>query len=275
MTDSNSPSQNLLLGALPEETYKRLLPYLELIHMPNGDVLYEPGSELRYAYFPTTSVVSNIYVVEDGASSELAMVGNEGFIGLGLFTDGRTMPHQAVVSRAGYAYRLRRQLFIKEFESGDESSADKALFKLLLLYLQALITQIAQTAACNRHHSIYQQLCRWLLLNLDRCSSNEIRVTHDHIANMLGVRRESITDAAGKLQQKGLISYSRGHINVGKRAGLEAQACECYQVIHTEFARLIPNLAQASEMLSEPVPRVSDKSSKHPSDNHKLTKAVS
>ncbi|AMK78554.1 MULTISPECIES: Crp/Fnr family transcriptional regulator [Methylomonas] len=275
MTQLNSPCQNLLLGALPLETYKRLLPDLELIQMSYGEVIYMPGSELRYAYFPTTSLVSNIYIVEDGTSSELAIVGYEGFIGLGLFTGGRTMPHQAVVTRGGYGYRLRRQLFIKEFESGDESRTDRSLFQLLLRYIQALITQIAQTAACNRHHSIYQQLCRWLLLNLDRHSSNEMLVTHDQIANMLGVRRESITDAAGKLQQKGLISYSRGHINVLNRAGLETQVCECYQVIKTEFDRLIPAFVQAPENLIESVPSVPNKSSKHPIDNLILNKSIS
>ncbi|OAH97427.1 Crp/Fnr family transcriptional regulator [Methylomonas methanica] len=277
MTKINSPSQNLLLGALPAETYERLLPDLELIQMSCGEVIYEPGSELRYAYFPTTSVVSNVYIVEDGTSSELAIVGNEGFIGLGLFTGGLTMPHQAVISRSGYGYRLRRQLFIKEFESGDGSSTDKSLFQLLLRYIQALMTQIAQTAACNRHHSIYQQLCRWLLLNLDRYSSNEMLVTHDHIANMLGVRRESITDATGKLQKKGLISCSRGHLSVLNRAALEEQACECYQVIKVEFDRLIPISAEAPDNLSESVsvPGVSDKTSKHPLDTLNLNKSIS
>ncbi|WP_445370824.1 Crp/Fnr family transcriptional regulator [Methylomonas sp. HW2-6] len=258
MTQSDSARQNLLLAAIPEDTCARLLSELELVQLNCGEVIHEPGRELRYAYFPTTCIVSNVYVDQDGTSSELAIVGNEGFIGLGLFTGGRTMPHQAVVSRTGYGYRLRRQLFIEEFGAAQGIGNDQSLFRWVLRYIQALMTQIAQTAACNRHHSIYQQLTRWLLLNLDRQSSNEMRVTHDHIANMLGVRRESVTDAAGKLQQKGLITYSRGHLAVLDRSGLEAQVCECYSVIKTEFDRLIPCLAAAAATAIDLAPSASN-----------------
>lgn len=274
MTQLNTPSQNLLLGALSVETYERLLADLELVQMPCGKVLYESGSELRYAYFPTTCIVSNVYVVEDGTSSELAVVGHEGFIGLGIFMGGRTMPHQAVVSRAGYAYRLQRQLFIEEFESRHGNGNDQSLFQLLLRYIQALITQIAQTSACNRHHSIYQQLCRWLLLNLDRQASNQMLVTHDYLANMLGVRRESITDAAGKLQQQGLISYSRGRLIVLNRPGLEAQVCECYQVISTEFRRLVPAFAAVPASSIESEPSMSEKHAKCPPANPLSSKPI-
>lgn len=265
MTKLDTPRQNLLLGGLSAETYERLLPDLELVQMPYGKVIYERGSELRYAYFPTTCIVSNVYTVENGTSSELAVVGNEGFIGLALFMGGRTMPHQAVVSREGYGYRLHRQLFIQEFESQHGSSNNRSLFNLLLRYIQALITQIAQTAACNRHHSIYQQLCRWLLLNLDRQTSNQIKVTQEYIANMLGVRRESVTEAARKLQQKGLISYSRGRLTVLDRPALEAQVCECYNVIKTEFDRLVPVFADVVDSQIEFEPGVLDKSTiSHP-----------
>ncbi|WKJ92253.1 Crp/Fnr family transcriptional regulator [Methylomonas montana] len=274
MTKLNTPRQNHLLGALPAETYERLLSDLELVQMPSGKVLYESGSELRYAYFPTTCIVSKVYIVENGTSSELAVVGHEGFIGLGLFMGGRTMPHQAVVSSAGYAYRLQRHLFIKEIESRHGCDNDMSLFQLLLRYIQALITQIAQTAACNRHHSIYQQLCRWLLLNLDRHASNQMLVTHDYIANMLGVRRESITDAAGKLQQKGIISYSRGHLSVLDRSGLEAQVCECYKVISTEFDRLIPAFAEVADAPIQLALDISDKFAKHPPANPILNKSI-
>lgn len=274
MTKLNTPRQNLLLGALPVETYERLSSDLELVPMPCGKVLYESGSELRYAYFPTTCIVSNVYVVEDGRSSELAVVGHEGFIGLGIFMGGRTMPHQAVVSNAGYAYRIQRQLFINEFESRHGGDNDQSLFQLLLRYIQALITQIAQTAACNRHHSIYQQLCRWLLLNLDRQASNQILVTHDYLANMLGVRRESITDAAGKLQQKGLISYGRGRLSVLNRQGLEAQVCECYHVITAEFERLIPAFAEIAACPIESAPDLPDKFAKQPPANPISSKPI-
>jgi CRP-like cAMP-binding protein len=222
------------------DTYNYLLPYLEFIEMPYGKVIYDSGSDLRYVYFPTTCIVSKIYFIEAGSSSEFAMVGSEGIVGLGLFMGGESMTHQAVVSRAGGSYRLKRQYFMQALDCHSENCSDQTLLHLLLRYTQAMITQITQTAACNRHHSIYQQLSRWLLLNLDRQSSNVLIHTHEHIALRLGVRRESITEAAGKLQQKGLISYNRGQLNILNRPGLEAQVCECYAVVKNEFDRLLP-----------------------------------
>jgi len=208
--------------------------------MNYGQVIYEAGHALNYVYFPTTCVVSKVNSNLDGTSSELALVGHEGFVGLGLLMGGGTMTHQAIVSRRGHSYRLRKQLFMHEFDPHSGHCNDPAFLQLLLRYVQAMITQIAQTAACNRHHSIYQQLSRWLLVNLDRHSSNELLVTQDYIASMLGVRRESVTDAAGRLLQKGLISYSRGHIKVLSRPGLESQVCECYSVVKSEYERLMP-----------------------------------
>lgn len=236
MHDPHAPSQNHLIAALPKEDLGRLLPHLELVPMPLGDVLYESGVELRHVYFPTTSIVSLLYVMLDGASAEIAVVGNEGVIGVALFMGGETMPNRAVVQSAGHAYRLKGQLLKQEFNrSGD-------LQHLLLRYTQALLTQMAQTAVCNRHHSLDQQLCRWLLLSLDRLSSNELVMTQELIANMLGVRRESVTEAAGNLQKAGLIKYQRGHITALDRAGLEARACECYGVVKKEFDRLLPEV---------------------------------
>lgn len=241
MTDPHNPRQNHLLDALPAAEYERLFPHLELVPMPLGDVLYESGDKLRYAYFPTTCIVSKLYVTENGASTEIAVVGNDGIIGAALFMGDGTMPNRAVVQSAGYAYRLRGHLLIKEFERfGGRRSG--ALHHLLLRYIQALITQMAQTAVCNRHHSVDQQLCRWLLLSLDRLASNELIMTQELIANMLGVRREGVTEAAGNLQRAGLIDYSRGHITVLDRPGLEARVCECYQVVKTESNRLLPSL---------------------------------
>jgi CRP-like cAMP-binding protein len=204
--------------------------------MPLGEVLYESGGQLRHAYFPTTCIVSLLYVMENGASAEIAVVGNEGLVGVALFMGGGTMPNRAVVQSAGHAYRLRGALMQQEFDRYG------ALLRLLLRYTQALITQMAQTAVCNRHHSVDQQLCRWLLLSLDRLPSNHLVMTQELIANMLGVRREGVTEAAGKLQQAGLIHYSRGHITVVDRPGLEARVCECYQVVRAEFDRLLPSL---------------------------------
>lgn len=229
-----SPSQNHLLAALPAEEYARLLPQLELVQMPLGKVIYESGSELCHVYFPTTAIVSLLDVMLNGASDEIAAVGNEGIIGVALFMGGETMPNRVVVQSAGHAYRLKGQILKQEFNRSAE------LQHLLLRYTQALLTQIAQTAVCNRHHSLAQQLCRWLLLNLDRLSSNELVMTQELIANMLGVRRESITEAAGTLQRAGLIEYHRGHITVLDRAGLEARACECYAVVKKELDRLLP-----------------------------------
>jgi CRP-like cAMP-binding protein len=199
-----------------------------------GEVLYESGDQLQHVYFPVLSIVSLLYVMADGASAEIAVVGNEGIIGIALFMGGETMPNRAVVQSAGYAYRLKGQVLKEEFNRGGE------LQHLLLRYTQALLTQMSQTAVCNRHHSVDQQLCRWLLLSLDRLSSNELSMTQELIANMLGVRREGVTEAAGKLQSAGLIHYSRGRIRVIDRPGLEARACECYQVVKTEFDRLLP-----------------------------------
>jgi CRP-like cAMP-binding protein len=240
MTDPHNPLQNHLLNALPAAAYERIFPHLEGVPMPLGQVIYESGDKLHHAYFPTTCIVSKLYVMENGASAEIAVVGNEGIIGVALFMGGGTMPHRAVVQSEGYAYRLRAHLLMQQFDriGGRRSGA----FHLLLLrYTQALITQMTQTAACNRHHSVDQQLCRWLLLSLDRLASNELIMTQELIANMLGVRREGITEAAGKLHQAGLINYRRGHITVLDRPGLEARVCECYQVVKKEFDRLLPS----------------------------------
>jgi CRP-like cAMP-binding protein len=229
-----SPHQNQLLDALPASDYGRIAAHLELISLGLGDVLYESGAKLRYVYFPTTSIVSLLYVMEDGASAEIAIVGNEGILGISLFMGGETTPSRAVVQSAGQAYRLKAELLKNEFGRFGPT------MHLLLRYTQALITQMAQTAVCNRHHSVDQQLCRWLLLSLDRLSSNELVMTQELIANMLGVRREGVTEAAGKLQDAGLIRYRRGKITVLDRPGLEARSCECYQVVKTEFDRLLP-----------------------------------
>jgi CRP-like cAMP-binding protein len=235
---SQIPQQNHLLAALPASDYERLAPHLELIPLKLGEVLYEPGVQLRYVYFPTTSIVSLLYVMEDGASAEIAIVGNEGILGISLFMGGETTPSRAVVQSAGYGYRLKAQLLKDEFQRFGP------MLHLLLRYTQALITQMAQTAVCNRHHSVDQQLCRWLLLSLDRLESNELSMTQELIANMLGVRREGVTEAAGKLQDAGLISYRRGRITVLDRPGLEERSCECYQVVKKELDRLLPYAAR-------------------------------
>jgi len=232
--ERHSPHQNHLLDALPDSDFERLAPHLELIPLKLGEVLYESGAQLRYVYFPTTSIVSLLYVMEDGASAEIAIVGNEGILGISLFMGGDTTPSRAVVQSAGHGFRLKAELLKNEF--GRFGST----MHLLLRYTQALITQMAQTAVCNRHHSVDQQLCRWLLLSLDRLQTNDLSMTQELIANMLGVRREGVTEAAGKLQDAGLIRYRRGRISVLDRAGLEARACECYQVVKTEFDRLLP-----------------------------------
>jgi CRP-like cAMP-binding protein len=236
MSAPHSPRQNHLLAVLPAPDYERLDPYLELIQMPLGQALYESGDRLGYVYFPTNSIVSLLYVMENGTSAEIAVVGNEGILGIALFMGGETMPNRAVVQSAGYAYRLKGHWLKQEFNRSG------ALQHLLLRYTQALITQMAQTAVCNRHHSVDQQLCRWLLLSLDRLTGDELTMTQELIANMLGVRREGVTEAAGKLQRAGLIHYYRGHIAVVDRPGLEARSCECYQVVKKEFDRLLPDL---------------------------------
>ena len=241
MTDSHNPRQNHLLDALPATEYDRLFPNLELVALSSGDVLYESGDKLNFAYFPTTGRVSLLYLMENGTSAEIAVVGNEGMIGVSLFMSGETTPNQAVVLSAGYAYRLREQPFMQEFDrAGGRRSG--ALQHLLLRYTQALLNQMAQPAVCNQHHSVEQRLCYWLLISFDRISGNELIMTHGLIATMLGVRREGVTKAAGKLQRAGLIQYSRGHITLVDRPKLEAQACECYQVIKKEFNRLLPEI---------------------------------
>jgi CRP-like cAMP-binding protein len=234
MSSLHSPKQNHILAALPAEDYARLLPDLELVPVPLGWAVHESGGQMGYVYFPTTSIVSLLYVMEDGASAEIAIVGNEGLVGIALFMGGETTPSRAVVQSAGHAYRLKSAVLKNEFERGG------ALQHLLLRYTQAMITQMAQTAVCNRHHSLEQQLCRWLLLSLDRLSSNVLIMTQELIANMLGVRREGVTEAAGTLQADGLIHYSRGKITVLDRPRLEQRVCECYAVVKKEFDRLLP-----------------------------------
>lgn len=236
MPFSANPAQNHLLANLPAEVLARLLPQLEYLPMERGKVLYESGSQLLHVYFPTTSIISLFYIMEDGASAESAIVGNDGILGIALFMGGETTPSRAVVRSAGHGYRLKAQDLKEEFHRAGP------LMHLLLRYTQALITQLAQTAVCNRHHSVDQQLCRWLLLSLDRLPTQEMDITQEAIANMLGVRREGVTEAAGNLQEAGLISYRRGHISVLDRKGLEARSCECYDVVKREFDRLLPNL---------------------------------
>jgi CRP-like cAMP-binding protein len=230
-----SPRQSSLLSVLPEGESNRLFPHLELVTLPLGKALYESGDQLNHVYFPTTAIVSLLYELENGSSAEIAVVGHEGIVGIALFMGGDTMPNRAVVQSAGQAYRLKGVLLKEEFNRAG------ALQHLLLRYTLAMLTQMAQTAVCNRHHSVDQQLCRWLLLSLDRLPSNELSMTQELIANMLGVRREGVTEAAGKLQSAGLISYNRGHITVLDRAGLEKRVCECYEVVRKEFLRLLPH----------------------------------
>lgn len=232
------PQQNHLLAALPKEIQERLVPYLELLTLPLGMVIYESGDALRHVYFPTDSIVSLLYVMENGASAEISVVGNEGLVGVAVFMGGESTPSRAIVQSAGHAYRLRGQRFKDEFNRHGD------MLHLMLRYTQALITQMAQTAVCNRHHSIDQQLCRWLLLSLDRLPSNQLTMTQELIANMLGVRREGVTEAAGKLQRLGVIEYYRGHIKVLDRNLLEQLSCECYAVVKTETDRLLPYLPQ-------------------------------
>ncbi len=236
MLQVNSPNQNHLIAALPTDDYERLAPHLQLVPMPLGEVLYEPGEQLQHAYFPTTAIVSLHYVTETGASAETAGVGNEGLVGIALFMGGNTTPSSAVVKTAGHAYRLDRHLLKQEFDRSG------AMQRLLLRYTQALITQMTQTAACNRHHSVEQQLCRWLLSTLDRAPSRDLIITQELVASMLGVRREGITEAAGKLQHAGYIRYRRGHIAVLDRSGLEKRACECYAVVRKELGRLLSDV---------------------------------
>lgn len=229
------PRQNKLLKLLPEAEYERLAPDLRLEHLPLGKSVVEAGEAFRFAYFPTDAIVSLLSVLENGASAEIALVGHDGVVGVALFMGGATTTTRAVVQSAGHAYRLDAHALHKEFVRGG------AVHQLLLRYMQALVTQMVQTAACNRHHSVDQQLCRWLLLSLDLLPSNELVMTHDLIGNMLGVRRAGVTAAAGKLQAEGVITYRRGRITVLDRKQLEKRACECYQVVKKEVARLLPD----------------------------------
>ena len=240
MPAPHTTRQNHLLAALPAADYERLLPNLDRVPLGLGSVLYESGSRQDHVFFPVASIVSLLYVMEDGASAEIAVVGNEGVVGIALFMGGESTPSRAVVQSAGSALRLKADLLKAEFDRGG------ALQYLLLRYTQSLITQMAQTAVCNRHHTVEQQLCRWLLLSLDRLSTNELTMTQELIANMLGVRREGVTEAAGRLQSAGLINYSRGKIIVLDRPKLEARVCECYAVVKRETDRLLNNIAVAS-----------------------------
>ncbi|EIC22408.1 cAMP-binding protein [Thiorhodovibrio frisius] len=234
-----SPRQNHLLAALPEDEYAILSQELELVPLPLGMAIYESGEVLNHVYFPTTAIVSLLYVMEDGASAEIAVVGNEGIVGIALFMGGATVPNRAVVQSAGHAYRLKERVLKHEFDRFG-GRRQGSLQPLLLRYTMALLAQMAQTAVCNRNHTVDQQLCRWLLLSLDRLPSNELHMTQELIANMLGVRREGVTEAAGRLQKAGLIDYSRGRITVVDRPGLEERVCECYEVVRKEFDRLLP-----------------------------------
>jgi CRP-like cAMP-binding protein len=232
---AHDPRQNHLLAALSAGALERVLPHLRLVAMPLGKVLYEPGDLLSHVYFPTDCIVSLLYVLTDGSSAEISVVGNDGVIGIALFMGGETTPSRALVQSGGHAYELHGQLLKNEFHR------DGAMQLLLLRYTQALITQMAQTAVCNRHHSVDQQLCRWLLLSLDRLSGNRLTMTQELIANMLGVRREGVTEAAGKLQKLGVIKYQRGQITVMDRPRLEQLCCECYAVVRKESDRLLPH----------------------------------
>ena len=233
-TISTDPKNNHLLAALTDSEWQRWLPLLEAVDMPLGQVLYEPGVALEHVYFPTSAIVSLLYVMENGASAEIAVVGNEGIVGISLFMGGESTPSRAVVISAGKGFRLEAQIMKNEFNRSGP------VLHLLLRYTQALITQMSQTAVCNRHHSLDQQLCRWLLLSLDRLQGNELVMTQELIANMLGVRREGVTESAVKLQNAGLIRYARGHISVLNRTGLEKRTCECYAVVKKEYDRLLP-----------------------------------
>lgn len=233
---ASDPRQNHLLAVLPQADYDRLVPRLEPVDLPLGKAVYESGRSFSNVYFPTTSIVSLLYVLESGASAEISVVGNDGVVGIALFMGGESMPNRAIVQSAGMAYRLDGQTLNQEF------SRSGAFQHLLMRYTLALFSQMAQTAVCNRHHSVDQQLCRWLLLSHDRLAGDELAMTQELIADMLGVRREGVTEAAGKLQEAGLIHYKRGHITIINRPGLEARVCECYAVVRKEFKRLLPDV---------------------------------
>jgi CRP-like cAMP-binding protein len=252
MPGTPSPRQNRLLAALPATDYERLSPHLEAIQMPFGHIIHESSGPLRHLYFPTTAIVSLLHVMEDGALAEITGVGNEGMIGTAVFMGGTTMPHRAVVLCAGHAYQMPAQVLMNELNRPGAGTG--ALHHLLLRYMQARMTQIAQTAACNRHHPMEKRLCRWLLGCLDRSASNELTVTHEAIASALGARRESITEAAGRLQHAGFMRYHRGHITVLDRAGLEKQACECYRVVKKEVNRLFPDVTATQAVAPRRMP---------------------
>lgn len=235
MPTTRDTRKNHLLAALPDDEWDRWLPHLESIDLRLGQVLYEPGNTLRHVYFPTSAIVSLLYVMQDGASAEIAVVGHEGIVGISLFMGGESTPSRAVVQSAGQGFRLQAQKMKDEFKRSGP------VMHLLLRYTQALITQMAQTAVCNRHHTLDKQLCRWLLLSLDRLHGNQLVMTQELIANMLGVRREGVTEAAIKLQEAGLIRYARGRITVLDRTGLEKRTCECYAVVKKEYDRLLPD----------------------------------
>ncbi|MBT9462408.1 MAG: Crp/Fnr family transcriptional regulator [Hydrogenophaga sp.] len=236
LIEPDHPRQNQLLASLPDAEWLRWQPQLELVDLPLGKVLYESGAQMGFVYFPTNAIVSLLYVLENGSSAEIAVVGHEGVVGIAIFMGGGSTPNRAVVQSAGMGYRLRSDAIKTEFERSSP------VMHLMLRYTQALITQMSQTAVCNRHHSLDQQLCRWLLLSLDRLPGNELVMTQELIANMLGVRREGVTEAALKLQAAGLIRYARGHIAVLDRPGLEHRTCECYRVVKKEYDRLLPDL---------------------------------
>jgi CRP-like cAMP-binding protein len=235
MPRSAELKKNHILAALPDQQWKHWLPLFERVQLPLGQVLYEPGATLKHIYFPINAIVSLLYVMEDGASAEIAVVGNEGLVGVSLFMGGGSTPSRAVVQSAGVGCRLKSEIMMAEFNKGGP------VLHILLRYTQALLTQMAQTAVCNRHHSLDQQLCRWLLLSLDRLHSDELVMTQELISNMLGVRREGVTEGARKLQKAGLIRYSRGRITVLDRKGIEGRTCECYAVVKREYERLLPD----------------------------------
>src|SRR5947209_19342970 len=231
--DTHGPTGNRLLAMLPGAEYERIIPHLERASFSLGEVVYESGGQMAHVYFPTTAIVSLLYVMENGSSAEMGVAGNDGLVGIALFMGGDSMPNRAVVQSAGEAVRMKAKVMQDEFKRGGEVQ------RLLLRYTQALITQMSQTAVCNRHHTVEQQLCRWLLLTLDRLPAGEVVMTQEMVAGMLGVRRESIAEAAGRLQQAGVIQSRRGHLAVLKRAGLETRVCECYGVVKSEFGRLL------------------------------------
>ncbi|PRY99323.1 CRP-like cAMP-binding protein [Jezberella montanilacus] len=227
--------RNHIFEAMPTNEWERLLPFIETIELPLGKVLYEPGTKMSHVIFPTSAIVSLLYALENGSSAEIAVVGNEGVVGISIFMGGESTSSRAVVQSAGVGYKIKSSMLMDEFNRGGP------IMHLLLRYTQALITQMSQTAVCNRHHSLDQQLCRWLLLSADRLTGNELIMTQELIANMLGVRREGVTEAALKIQKAGLIQYARGHITILDRHGLERRTCECYQVVKTEYDRLLPD----------------------------------